>query len=143
MRGALVKEAPLTGAEARLTVRGNKAIITVSSNIESSQRKRFSVAHELGHFELHRLTRALAICVSDDIEDGGLETIVKKLEKEANEFASCFLLPEQLFGPLCNQEDPSLDSIGTLATLFNTSMVATGRRYIDFVDDPVALVYSG
>jgi Zn-dependent peptidase ImmA (M78 family) len=142
MRGVLVKEAPLASAEARLTVCRNKAVITVSSNIQNPQRKRFGIAHELGHFEIHRLGSALSVCIREDIDDTAVETTGKKLEQEANEFASAFLLPEQLFKPLCYQEDPSLECIGHLAELFNTSLTATGRRYVEFSDEPVALVYS-
>lgn len=137
-RGAFVKEEPLTSSEARLTVFGDKAYITVSSLLQNPQRKRFSIAHELGHFEIHRTKSALLICMDKDIH----EITGKIFEKEANEFASALLLPEQLFKPMCDQEEPSLQWISELTRLFNTSLVATTRRYIEFSNEPVALVYS-
>lgn len=138
MRGVLVKEEPLASSEARLTVYRNSAYITVSSNIQNLQRKRFSIAHELGHFEIHRSNSALLICVDKDIHD----LTEKKLEKEANEFASALLLPEQFFKPLCDQEDPSLESIGRLAKTFNTSLITTSRRYVELSHEQIAVVYS-
>lgn len=141
-RGALIKEFPLTGAEARLTVYRNKAIITISSNIQNTQRKRFSIAHELGHLEIHRSSSSLAICISEDIDNETSEVLRKKTEQEANEFASALLLPEHLFKPLCNEEDPSLACVKRLSNMFDTSLTATALRYIEFSDEPIAVVYS-
>lgn len=141
MRGAIVKDAPLDSAEARLTVFGNRAIITLSSSVKNLHRRRFGIAHELGHFEMHRLNSALSICIGEDIDDVS-ENAGKKLEQEANEFASALILPDRFFSPLCNEEDPSLECIERLARRFNTSLTATARRYIEFSEEPVALVYS-
>ncbi len=141
MRGALVNDGPLTGAEARLTVRRNKAIITISSNVHNPHRRRFSIAHELGHFELHRSSSALSMCLSEDIDDA-LIKVGKKLEQDANEFASALLLPEHFFQPLCNEEDPSIAIIENLADQFSTSLTATACRYIEFSEEPVAIVCS-
>ncbi len=51
--GVRVKYRPLDGCEARITGNGDKAIITVNSR-SSRRRKRFSVAHELGHWKYDR-----------------------------------------------------------------------------------------
>jgi Zn-dependent peptidase ImmA (M78 family) len=53
-RGALVRSTSRTRAEARIAMAGERAIITVSTTVRDSQRRRFSVAHELGHLEMHR-----------------------------------------------------------------------------------------
>lgn len=63
-------------------------IIAYSKNKESASRKHFDIAHELGHICLHEW--------SEDIEEISKEDFKKK-EKEANEFASAFLLPEESF----------------------------------------------
>lgn len=59
-------------------------IIAVSKNKESSVRMNFDIAHELGHILLHEW--------SEDIELLDREQF-KNREKEANEFASEFLMP--------------------------------------------------
>jgi Zn-dependent peptidase ImmA (M78 family) len=69
-RGALVRSTYLAGAEARIAMAGERAIITVSTTVRDSRRRRFSVAHELGHLEMHRTQGGLALCVSEDIDDG-------------------------------------------------------------------------
>ena len=141
-RGAEVKYGPLSSAEGRLVVNRGKGIITISSTVSSPQRKRFSIAHELGHFEMHRQRSSLFLCSIDDINDGAVKNAVNKMEREANEFASAFLLPERIFEPLCDEVDPSLDRIAELADTFNTSLAATALRFIRFTQEPVAVVYT-
>ena len=142
VRGAEVRYAPLSGAEGRLIVNRGKGIITISFTVSNPQRKRFSIAHELGHFEMHRQRSSLFLCSIDDINDGAVKNAVNKMEREANEFASAFLLPERIFEPLCDEEDPSLDRIAELADKFNTSLTATALRFIRFTQEPVAVVYT-
>lgn len=143
-RGAEVRQAPLSGAEGRLIADRGKGIITISSTVSNRQRKRFSIAHELGHFEMHQYRSAFALflCSSADINEGHAKDTINKLEREANEFAAALLLPGQLFQPLCDQKDPSLDHIAELAHKFDTSLTATALRYIRFTEEPVALVYT-
>jgi Zn-dependent peptidase ImmA (M78 family) len=50
---ANVRYRRLDGCEARIIGTGDKAIITVNAN-SSPRRKRFSIAHELGHWHHHR-----------------------------------------------------------------------------------------
>lgn len=140
VRGAEVRYAPLSGAEGRLIVNRGKGIITISTTVPNPQRKRFSIAHELGHFEMHQQRTSLFLCSIDDIYDGVVKNAVNKMEREANEFASAFLLPERFFNPLCDENNPSLDHIAQLARHFDTSLTATALRFIHFTVAPVALV---
>ena len=63
-------------------------LIAYSSNKTSAARIHFDIAHELGHICLHEW--------SDDIEDIPKEEF-KTRERQANDFASAFLLPEETF----------------------------------------------
>lgn len=141
-RGILVKEGPLEGSEARLVIAKGRGVITISSSIQDLRRKRFSIAHELGHFELHRTRRGLSLCLSEDIREGVSRTTGQDLEQEANEFASALLLPYRFFAPLCKNQEPSLDYVAHLANDFSTSLTATALRYLNFCEEPVAIVYS-
>src|SRR3990172_7480750 len=123
-RGALVIEQPLKGAEARLTFVGVRAIITISSAVLDPRRKRFSIAHEIGHLEMHRRDGNLAFCTKEDIDSWEFHQAGTKKEQEANEFASALLLPEQLFAPRCQERDPSLEVIAELADRFEVSLTA-------------------
>lgn len=138
-RGALVQERHLDGAEARLTILGTQAIITVSTTIRNVQRQRFSIAHELGHLEMHRKSGFLG-CLAEDIAPSQQTSKVK--EQQANQFASAFLLPEWFFASLCLESDPSLDLIANLSNRFKVSLTATALRYVEFCEEPVAIVFS-
>jgi hypothetical protein len=141
-RNALVQYKHIDGAEARLAVVGEKAIITVSTTIEDPYRQRFSIAHELGHLEMHRSNNSLELCTGEDIDNWRSRRASATREQEANEFASALLLPEQFFSPLCRKKEPSLDLIGELADNFQVSLTATALRFVYFCTEPCAVVFS-
>lgn len=138
-RGALVVEGDLRASEARLNTVGKPAIITVSRNIANANRKRFSVAHELGHLELHR--RQITLCTSADMSEWSVSVGSERVEIEANEFAAAFLMPEQFFRSLCDEE-PSLEYFSEIADRFHVSLTAAAIRYCEFTPEPVAIVFS-
>jgi len=143
-RGARVQEAKLTGPEAWVVMDGNRGIITVSTGVRDACRRRFSIAHELGHFELHKLLSSVSVCLAEDIEGSSRRGAAgaSPLELEANEFASCLLMPERWFVPDCQGHPPSLDLVESLADKYTTSLTATARRYVELCDEAVAVVYS-
>lgn len=141
-RGALVSERHLEGAEARLCMFGRKAVITVSTTVANPQRRRFAIAHELGHFEMQHKADVTRLCSNDDFNSWRPGSPKFGLEVLANQFAAALLMPERFFAHRCKQGSPSLDHIETLAREFDTSLTATGIRYVAFSEEPVALVYS-
>jgi hypothetical protein len=141
-RGALVRSTYLAGAEARIAMAGERAIITVSTTVRDSRRRRFSVAHELGHLEMHRTQGGLALCVSEDIDDWQPQRADVSREQEANRFAAALLLPERFFKPLCRKQEPSLDLIAELADAFDVSLTATALQYLRFCNEACAVVLS-
>lgn len=67
-------------------------IIFVNANLRTS-RKHFTIAHELGHYYLgHPLQNGAIICDSDSVFGKNKP----EEEKEADYFAACFLMPENL-----------------------------------------------
>lgn len=145
-RGALVRYKALEGTDARLLAIGKPAIITISTNVVNFHRQRFSIAHELGHLEMHRHEDLLTLCTKENLNDWWTGISKKEIEynaeQEANLFASALLLPEDFFAPLCDLEEPSLDYIGSIADKFNTSLTSTALRYLFFSGEPLAIVWS-
>lgn len=141
-RNALVVYETLNGSEARLAVVGARAIITVSDGVRNLYRRRFSIAHELGHLEMHRYETSLSICQSQDLNRWQVRQSNEDLEAEANRFAAAFLLPRPFFEPLCSDAVPSFDLIAKLAGIFQTSLTATALRYIHFSPEPCVVIYS-
>lgn len=66
--------------------RGTTPFVMLNSLKNAGDRARFDAAHELGHLVLHRLEKSLDS---------------KKVEDEANDFASAFLLPREQFEREC------------------------------------------
>ena len=135
-QGAYVKESPLDGSEGRLVRKGRKGIITVNSRIPEAGRKRFAIAHELGHFELHSDSQ-LIICDEGDMY---VWYDSKEQELEANDFSSNILMPEDIFKPLIKGRVPNMESIRNLAEEFRTTLTATALQYVKFSHEPCAVV---
>lgn len=136
--GALVRERELQGCEARLVRKGDIGIISVNSLIPEEGRKRFAIAHEIGHFMLHTGTQ-LILCSEDDMH---VWKESKAQEMEANEFAASLLMPHEIFIKFINIGQPTLDMISEIAKTFRTTLTATALRYIGISKEPCALVVS-
>ncbi len=126
IRGAYVQEKPIRGAEGRLATSGAEGIISVNSDIEIPGKKRFVVAHELGHFELHR-GKAFSINCTDEQFRQWYKG--NHIEIEANFFAAELLMPENIFGRKIAGKDVTRQLIEDLASEFNTSITATAIRF--------------
>ncbi|MBW8016141.1 MAG: ImmA/IrrE family metallo-endopeptidase [Planctomycetes bacterium] len=138
-RGVLVKEGPLQGMDARLIRKGNKGLIRVKDDIPEYGRKRFAIAHELGHWELHKDISQLFTCTEKDFMakyKGSIEEI------EANYFAVSLLMPENHFKTRSQGLPMSLGTVKELADYFITSLTATARRYTELSEDYCAIVCS-
>jgi hypothetical protein len=132
--GARVRHHPLDGCEARIIGHGDQAIITVNSR-SSYRRNRFSIAHELGHWQHHR--GRYLVCRA--IEVGHREAMSP--ERVADNYASDLLLPRYLFAPIARQY-PKLDfaSVKAIADVFKASQTATAIRLVEADHAPALLV---
>lgn len=92
--GLVVQYAPLNGCDARIVGKGDRGVLTVNS-AQSPARRRFSLAHELGHWQLHR--GRLMLCRAEEIE--GSISEARGLEMDADRYAAALLMPRYLFLP--------------------------------------------
>ncbi|MFZ5447046.1 MAG: ImmA/IrrE family metallo-endopeptidase [Thermodesulfobacteriota bacterium] len=128
----------LDGAAARLVRYGDRGTIRIADSETNLARRRFSIAHELGHFVLNHGV-SMHILEHNDIWES--EKLCKE-EKEANAFAQELLLPRTLIERKCQVEQVSLDHIKRLTEIFNTSLTATAMRFVRFCNQSCALVFS-
>jgi Zn-dependent peptidase ImmA (M78 family) len=137
-RKAFYEEVPLHGKEGEIVSVGDKSIIQVNSNIQFKAKKRFAAAHELGHYEMHRLTQPI---FSDTEED--LMNWYKSgpQEQEANEFAAEFLMPSDKFYDECKRKKFGPDVIEHLANFFLVSKTTAVLRFVKRGNHPVFIVY--
>lgn len=109
---------------------GNRAVIGVNSQ-HSVNRRRFSIAHEIGHFDLHSgetyIDRGYRVHFRD-LESG---SGTKREEMEANAFAAALLMPAKLVRDAFEKQPFELaedDDLGILARKFRVSTQAMTYR---------------
>ena len=124
---ALIKVRPLSGCEARIVGNGNKGIISI--NAESGQpRQRFSAAHELGHWMLHRGESFM--CRSEDI--GNPQGNTSQKEREADNFAADLILPHYMLRQSVKQfAKMDFETVRDIADAYSTSLTATSIRLVE------------
>lgn len=112
--------------------------ILVRSGIRESGRRRFTIAHEIGHFMLHGNQQIP--CSSSVIE--GWKEGQPEPEREADSFASELLLPSDDVIQQVNKRWPSIDVVSDLAGHFGSSLMAAARKFCDVAPQACAVVWS-
>lgn len=135
--GATVVYEPLAGCAARILGLGERAIITVDSS-SSPARRRFSVAHELGHWMCDR--GRIGFSCTEQILIAGWGGA--NPEHRANTFAAELILPRKMFKERAKSCEPSLANCRALARAFGTSLTATALRLVDLGPRVAIAVYT-
>ena len=132
--GLRVREKDLLGFEGTLvrSRTAQKGIIGVKRSIREASRKRFTVAHEIGHFVIPYHKHLEPTCGQAVIDRFNRD--LPKPELEANEFATELLLPSKIVRNHFDLQKPSVANISAVATEFETSLTATTWRYLDLTD---------
>ena len=114
--------------------------IMVNRAIKSEARKRFTVAHELGHYYIDHHNEISYRCFRKDI--GAIGSSNRQDEREANEFAVELLMPNEVFRADIGQRSIGLETVDFLANKYGTSMTSTAIRYARCSPAPCAIVVS-
>lgn len=111
---------------------------------QSDQRRRFTIAHELGHFlnPWHVPHESGQGCSDDDMSSTSRRegNKKKKIEAQANEFAAEILMPHAGFMKRIKGRDPSTHLLNELQETFVTSKQATALRLVKLSSCPTAVV---
>lgn len=113
--------------------------ILYNTSIQSSGRVRFTQAHELGHYVLHRKVRSLFECTSEDMY--AWQSDERKIESEADVFAANLLMPlddfrEQISGPV------TFGQLSLCAERYDVSLTAAALRWVSATDRKLVLIAS-
>jgi len=103
--------------------------------------RRFTVAHELGHYFLDGHYEYIFANGSVRHESDSGFISEDRYEREADTFAAALLMPETLFKTAA-RITPGLRAAETLAAQCGTSLTATAIRYAVLSDDPIAVICS-
>ena len=102
------------------------------------ERRRFTIAHELGHFVLHREQVTDFRCASSTVYSAS--EALAQMEREANVFASNLLMPGDLFAQAIRSAPIDLHYMSKLAARFEVSFEALCIRFIEFTEQRAILV---
>lgn len=143
--GATLIEEPLKNSDGKI-IRGNtKTLIKINSEILYEEKKRFTIAHEVGHYLLHD---KLDLAVHNENSNTlnwfkNIEHQAKKglQEYEANDFASELLMPEIIFRKFIEHKSFSPSLIKDISVRFQTSLTSVVYRLITLDVYPLLVVF--
>lgn len=108
-----------------------------NEQLRSAGRIRFTQAHELGHFLLHRAAQERFECSQADMVHWGTE--MRAMESEADAFASNLLLPLRQFrgavGPAVD-----FDALAEASNTFGVSLTSAALRWISATEQSAILI---
>lgn len=137
---AFVREQPLQGADGMMIRKGKQALISVRDSIPEPGKKRFVIAHELGHVLLHPTVKQHDLFALGEVDR--LSYRQSREEIEANYFAAELLMPQHLFSPMLGKVEPSFAEIQRLAEVFHTTLSATAIQFAKHSKEPCVFAIS-
>lgn len=139
---ARVEAASIPGFEGGLFADDDRTrwMLVYNDTLSSPGRIRFTQAHELGHYILHRQRQAMFNC-SEASEMRNLKNGHQQMESEADEFASYLLMP---LDDLRNQlsDTISLEALRHCADRYGVSLTAAALKWLSQTTDKAMLVVS-
>jgi len=118
----------------------SKWLVLYNSATPSEGRKRFTIAHEFGHYILHRHQQDIFECGDGDIETG--DNNERDIEAEADLFASTLLMPLDDFRRQVDGQPISFDLLGHCADRYGVSLTAAALRWTEIAPKRAVLVAS-
>jgi Zn-dependent peptidase ImmA (M78 family) len=112
-------------------------LLLYNDALRSPGRIRFTQAHELGHYLLHRLDRDRFECSDADMIDLAQDEV--DIESQADSFASTLLMPLDDF----RRQLPSaatFEALGACAIHYGVSLTAATLRWLGYTDQNAVLV---
>ncbi|WP_026607558.1 ImmA/IrrE family metallo-endopeptidase [Methylocapsa acidiphila] len=141
-----VKAAPVgqafEGALFPLPKSGEWAIL-YNPEVDVLGRINFTLGHELGHYLNHRHLRAMGFqCSAQAVLGFDADAAARRLEKEADEFASYLLMPITDYRAQIADQIMTLDLLGHCADRYRVSFTAAALKWIQFTEERAVLIYA-
>ncbi|MCX8167234.1 MAG: ImmA/IrrE family metallo-endopeptidase [Candidatus Micrarchaeota archaeon] len=138
-----LKEEPLNDCEGKILFDNEMGLITLNNKIKDERQKRFTLAHEMGHFfnekHLIELKKNNYTCGFEEFY--GLNKS-KRWENKANEFAAELLMHKPWFQSFTKNKLPGMELIQETSEYFKVSLTATALRYVFIGQYPTAIIMS-
>lgn len=137
----IIKGHGIAGIDGMLSPRKSKGdwCISYDETVTVHGRINFTLGHELGHYLLHRRSRKDGFrCGQADMLDYESPES-RKLEAEANKFASYLLMPANDFRKQFEGQSITLDLLGHCANRYGTSFTAAALKWIELTEQAALL----
>lgn len=117
---------------------GRKWKIGYNSQIQSQGRIRFTLAHEFGHYILHRELREKFQCTQKDMHEWDLAD--RDIEAQADVFASYLLMPLDDFRQQIKGQTPSIDMLRHCSERYGVSLMAAALKWTEIASKRVVVL---
>lgn len=136
-----VKAANIKGFQGALFPNANRSewMLLYNDDMPSPGRIRFTQAHELGHYVLHRALREAFQCGTGDVLDWPGDD--QRIETQADIFASYLLMPINDFASQVRGQI-DLDVLSQCADRYGVSLTAAVLKWLEFTDQKAVMLVS-
>jgi Zn-dependent peptidase ImmA (M78 family) len=139
-----IKFSPLSGCDGRIIHGKEKSLIAINDEIAFESRKRFTIAHELGHYLMHKSD---PISHTDNVStmswfNNKNKHKTTKQEYEANVFASELLLPTSIFEEEVKGSYFSPELIREISDKHRVSRSSIIHRLVESGNHPICVFYT-
>jgi len=131
----------LPGFDGALFPNGDRSawLLLYNDALTSAGRIRFTQAHELGHYILHRSEKEGFQCTQEDMLDWSDEE--RSIEAQADQFASYLLMPLDDFRQQAG-DTVDLDILSHCADRYGVSLTAAILKWLHYTDENALLISS-
>ncbi len=147
----IVEEDDLSNHLGRISFSSEYGLIKIDSKIKEPGQKRFTLAHEMGHYfneklKIQKLSAGRqGYKLKDNLnfkETAGTLLSKEGREGDANEFAAELLMHKPWFNDFTKNREINFELIKETAEYFNVSLTAAALRYLFIGKYPVAVIMS-
>jgi len=148
-----IKRVDIDGFDGMLRAHRNKPgwHILYNGQTDYPGRERFTLAHEFGHYMLHRRPLKPEFYSTGKLPDGfdfeclplqsnQWKDFEKEPEEEADTFASYLLMPIDDYRIQVSGEEMTLGLLKHVTSRYGVSLLAVARKWIEFTDKKAAMI---
>lgn len=135
-----IKSVPLPSFEGMLarSPKGDRWMIGVNDSVASAGRINFTIAHEFGHYLLHRDQQERFECASRDMHTW--DALGRRIEADADTFASYLLMPIDDFRRQIAGERLSIELLRHCANRYDVSLTAAALKWRELAPGKVIVL---
>lgn len=140
--GLTIRYCDVTGFEGALVCSKQHRLgsVLIKKSIRELGRRKFTIAHEIGHYVLPHHGQNESVCAAREVENW--DKNLPEPEQEANVFAGELLVPKSLVDATILRERPTFEAIRGLSDTFETSLTAAAYRAMQLTSFRAAIVWS-